>query len=295
MNRIIYFFAAAALLLGSVGYLIAQSLPPEKQAIDQQYVQERAAGAQNPAPKNPQAPYPIAPEQPFLTGVIDDCSAPFSSTEATILNCWQDLVGNIKTVVYAGAEGDELDPTQGVVYVVVNPGYPAQISGDRVPTPVKGGAVHIFSAQNRILTLGSAIGFYVLTFDVNTMTFTSAVVDKTPPVIAGMPGPRCTLWPPNQKLVRVGTITASDNTMVAPDSFRVTVSSNQPIPPTDPQYPDIVITPISSGAYAVQLRADRLGTEATDRIYTISARARDVVGNVATATSTCTVPHDQAN
>jgi hypothetical protein len=43
----------------------------------------------------------------------------------------------------------------------------------------------------------------------------------------------------------------------------------------------------------VDLRADRLGSVAADRIYTVRATATDVVGNVTTTTATCIVPHDQ--
>src|SRR6266705_4786252 len=136
------------------------SPPPEKQAIEQQYSQERAAGAQHPAPKNPAAPYPIAPGQPFPTGILDDCAAPFSSSEANIVNCWAGLLNGSKTVVYAGAEGKEGDPQQGVVYVVVIPGYPADVSGGRVITPIKGRTVRIVAAHDAILKLVSEPGSY---------------------------------------------------------------------------------------------------------------------------------------
>jgi streptogramin lyase len=117
----------------------------------------------------------------------------------------------------------------------------------------------------------------------------------TPPTISGMPAAGCKLWPPNQKLILVATITVSDNTIVDPATLTVNATNNQPVAPNDPMYPDVVITPTSSGGYTVQLRADRLATVSTDRIYTITATARDLFGNVATATATCTVPHDQGN
>jgi outer membrane protein assembly factor BamB len=122
---------------------------------------------------------------------------------------------------------------------------------------------------------------------------TAAVPDLTPPVIAGMPPAGCTLSPPNHKLVQVATITASDNKMVEPGSFQVTATSNEP--PSDPTSPDIVITPTPSGAFTVELRAERSGKGAGGRIYTINATASDTVGNVATVTASCTVPHDQGH
>jgi hypothetical protein len=118
---------------------------------------------------------------------------------------------------------------------------------------------------------------------------TGISVDMTPPVIAGMPT-TCTLWPPNHKMVQVATVTATDALSgVAPGSFSVTGTSNEPFDPSDP---DIVIQPNGSGSFMVQLRADRLGT-GTGRIYTLTATATDRGGNTATSTSTCKVPHDQ--
>jgi hypothetical protein len=121
----------------------------------------------------------------------------------------------------------------------------------------------------------------------------AAVPDQTPPVITGLPSADCTLWPPNHELVQVATITASDDTMVEPGSFQVTATSDEP--PSDPTSPDIVITPTPSGAFTVQLRAERSSKMAGGRIYTINATATDTVGNVATVTASCSVPHDQGH
>jgi hypothetical protein len=117
-------------------------------------------------------------------------------------------------------------------------------------------------------------------------------IDRTPPVISGTPAPGCSLWPPNQKFVQVADVKASDAlSALAPGSFKVTGASNEP---SDPSSPDIGITPDGSRGFIVQLRADRLGT-GNGRVYTISATAMDNSGNTATATSTCTVPHDQGH
>ena len=115
-------------------------------------------------------------------------------------------------------------------------------------------------------------------------------IDKTPPVISGMPAAGCSLWPPNHKFVRVGDVKASDALSgFAPGSLKVTGSSNEP---SDPNNPDVVITPDGSGGFVVQLRAERSGS-GDGRVYTLNANAMDNAGNSATATSTCTVPHDQ--
>ncbi|HEY2014502.1 MAG TPA: phosphodiester glycosidase family protein, partial [Bryobacteraceae bacterium] len=115
-------------------------------------------------------------------------------------------------------------------------------------------------------------------------------IDKTQPVISGMPGAGCSIWPPNHKLVNVATVSATDALSgLAPGSFNVTGTSNEPDDPTDPS---IVITPSGSGGFLVQLQADRLGGGA-GRIYTLRATTMDLAGNAATSTATCTVPHDQ--
>jgi hypothetical protein len=69
----------------------------------------------------------------------------------------------------------------------------------------------------------------------------------------------------------------------------VTGTSNEPEdgPGDGNLAPDILIT-----GGSVQLRAERSGT-GTGRLYTLTATSSDLAGNDATATATCTVPHDQ--
>jgi hypothetical protein len=116
-------------------------------------------------------------------------------------------------------------------------------------------------------------------------------IDQTPPVLSGLPSPGCSLWPPNQKLVTVGTVNASDALSgLAAGSLNVTGASNEAT--NDPRSPDVVITPGGSGGFVIQLRADRLGG-GNGRTYTLNATANDLAGNTAAVTATCTVPHDQ--
>ncbi len=112
-------------------------------------------------------------------------------------------------------------------------------------------------------------------------------LDKTPPAITGMPAPGCTLWSPDHKMVEVATVSASDG-LTGLFSLTVTATSNEP---DDTDGPDVVVTG-SGSSRTIQLRADRLGA-GTGRLYTIIGAATDYAGNVATATATCTVPHDQ--
>lgn len=148
---------------------------------------------------------------------------------------------------------------------------------------------------------GHTYGFYSIAKDfvgnveggkMSAEATTRVLSDTTPPVISGMPAVGCTLWPPNHKLVQVTTVTAADALSgLAPGSFKVTGTSNEPSDPNDPQ---IVITPNGSGGYVVHLQADRLGT-GNGRTYTLSATASDLAGNSASLTTTCTVAHDQGH
>jgi probable HAF family extracellular repeat protein len=135
------------------------------------------------------------------------------------------------------------------------------------------------------------VGYYNIPFENGFHGFIATPVaeqDTTPPVISGMPAGDCTLWPPNHKLVQVATVTATDaESGIAPDSFTVNGSSNEPFDTMD-----IVITPDGSGGFVVQLRTERLG-QGNDRIYTLTATAADLAGNWAMTTATCVVPHDQ--
>jgi len=113
-------------------------------------------------------------------------------------------------------------------------------------------------------------------------------IDKTPPVISGLPASDCTIWPPNDKLVQVAVVSATD-ALSGTASFNVAGTSNEQ---SDPNNPSIVITGSGLQARTVQLLARRLGTGA-GRIYTITSTATDLAGNSVTASARCTVPHDQ--
>jgi hypothetical protein len=108
-------------------------------------------------------------------------------------------------------------------------------------------------------------------------------IDATPPEIQGIPA-SCAIWPPDNTLVQIATVTASDaGSGVAPESLLVNVSSNESIGGDD-----ILIV-----GTTVHVRANR-SAHGTGRIYTLTAQVSDVAGNEAQATAVCTVPHDQS-
>lgn len=110
-------------------------------------------------------------------------------------------------------------------------------------------------------------------------------VDKTMPVITGMPPSGCTLSPPKHQLVQVASITGSD-ALSGLATLNVTASSSEPDSGTGGgDVPGDIV--INSGT--VQLRAER-SPSGRGRTYTINATATDIVGNVVVSTVTCQVP-----
>jgi hypothetical protein len=110
-------------------------------------------------------------------------------------------------------------------------------------------------------------------------------IDKTGPVISGMPAPGCTLSPPKHQLVQMTIVTASDS-LSGLATLTVTASSNEPDSGTGGgDVPGDIV--INGGT--VLLRAERTPS-GSGRIYTIVATAKDLVGNTTTATATCSVP-----
>ena len=103
--------------------------------------------------------------------------------------------------------------------------------------------------------------------------------DTTAPVIAWVHASPDTLWSPNNQLVPVTlTVSASDDSGVAPSCSLVGLGS------TDPHPGDMVQT----GPLSAQLRASK--SNGGGRCYTLTVQCSDAAGNLATATATVKVP-----
>jgi len=110
-------------------------------------------------------------------------------------------------------------------------------------------------------------------------------IDKTGPIISGMPATGCTLSPAKHQLVQVASVTSSDS-LSGLLSLSVTATSSEPDNGTGGgDVPGDIV--INGGT--VQLRAER-SPSGKGRLYTITATAKDNAGNTTTATGTCSVP-----
>ena len=134
------------------------------------------------------------------------------------------------------------------------------------------------AAVSRVVTASDRAG--------NSGQFTSPAVkiDREPPVIHGMPAAGHLLEPADGRMVHVGMVTAVDALSgLDAASFHVTGTSNQP-----PSASEISIRPNGTGGFDVALQAEN-SSQGHGRIYTLTATAADLAGNVYTVTTTCMV------
>jgi glycosidase len=118
-------------------------------------------------------------------------------------------------------------------------------------------------------------------------------IDLTPPVVSISVNPSV-LWPPNGNMVPVtvsGVMTDNLSGVDPATAAFAVVDSDGTVQPTGP------VTLGSGGSYSfvVLLRASRQGTDLSGRQYTITVSAKDLAGNLGSASTVVTVPHDQSN
>lgn len=112
-------------------------------------------------------------------------------------------------------------------------------------------------------------------------------VDTLPPLLSVSVTP-ARLWPPNKKLFSISAnIVVNDETDPNPTVKLLSVSCNECSPE------DITGAQIGIDDRVFQLRATRAGKGKDGRVYSIIYQAEDAAGNVVTATTLVTVPHDQ--
>ena len=182
---IVAIIISAVLLISWFVTTALNALPPEKQAIEDRYTQDRSAGQENPAIPNPNAPppYPDIPQQ-YQIGIFDCRGGECASQGHFFINFWQDMLNGELFTVNAGGLLDASrsrlmngsDP--GIVFVEIH-----NINYDPlVFTPINSGPVRITSARNLQLGLVSTSGT-TFVFDVPSGTFVQTITtpDTIPP------------------------------------------------------------------------------------------------------------------
>jgi hypothetical protein len=123
----------------------------------------------------------------------------------------------------------------------------------------------------------------------------SMPVDTTPPAMTVAASPTM-LWPPNGKLVPImvsGAITdepSGSGVNLDSTAYGVTDEYGQ-IEPNG----SLTLEADGSYVFTVSLEASRRGNDQDGRHYTITVSAKDNAGNLGTASTVVTVPHDQGN
>src|SRR6185295_18683405 len=128
------------------------------------------------------------------------------------------------------------------------------------------------------------------------VTFT--VIDSTPPVITLNPN-AIALWSPNHQYEKVTVAdlvsSASDNcdASVSVASVYITQVTSDEVQNGNGDGNTLNDIVIASDCKSVQLRSERSGN-GNGRVYTITFKVSDTVGNTATATAKVTVPKSQS-
>jgi glycosidase len=164
----------------------------------------------------------------------------------------------------------------------INNGPVTAVAGSTASTQISGQGAN--TADLRALDNAGNISSLV-TLPVN--------IDLTPPAISVSANPS-TLWPPNGQMVPVtvsGSITDSLSGVDTSTAAYAVQDEYGQIQPSGP------VTLGSGGSYSfvVSLQASRQGGDQDGRQYTITVSARDLAGNLGSAATTVTVPHDMGH
>ena len=105
-------------------------------------------------------------------------------------------------------------------------------------------------------------------------------VDRTAPVVSGLPDEPCLIWPPNGRMVTVAHV-------IGTDALSGVAAVTADVTADEPDAGDVIID-----GGTVQVRAFR-DDEGDGRDYTVTGTVTDAAGNVTVGQGVCTVPHDR--
>ncbi len=159
--------------------LLSQKLNLLEQANPNQIkgVEGESAKAANPCDLMPTARPQVQSDR--VEGILEGLLAPINPSSFSGTNQWQGYVNDQWTVVYAGADGQNLQ--QGLLWVDVE----STGEFDSYPAAQPGGALTILSAENNVLLLSDESGD-TLYFDMAARSYLS-VPDQSLPTLEPQP------------------------------------------------------------------------------------------------------------
>lgn len=151
----------AAAILGAVALGTAvgagptTTLPPEKQALDDQIAlwQAQAQADADPAQKlsDPGGPILANPPEDWPEGVIGNEGAPWSAMDFIESNAWQGWIGGRRVSIYAGSQGTA--PDKGVLMFVIEADGNLPLTVTQIAPPWASGRLTIMQADGSTLQL----------------------------------------------------------------------------------------------------------------------------------------------
>jgi glycosidase len=129
--------------------------------------------------------------------------------------------------------------------------------------------------------------------NISSLVTAAINIDLTPPAVSVLANPS-SLWPPNGMMIPVtvsGTITDGLSGVNPSTAAFVVVDEYGGIQPSGP----VSLGPGGSYSFTISLQASRKGNDRDGRQYTITVSAEDFAGNLGSAATTVTVPHDQGH
>jgi glycosidase len=129
--------------------------------------------------------------------------------------------------------------------------------------------------------------------NISSLVTAAINIDLTPPAVSVLANPS-SLWPPNGMMIPVtvsGTITDGLSGINPSTAAFVVVDEYGGIQPSGP----VSLGPGGSYSFTISLQASRKGNDRDGRQYTITVSAEDFAGNLGSAATTVTVPHDQGH
>jgi glycosidase len=126
--------------------------------------------------------------------------------------------------------------------------------------------------------------------NISTLASLAVNIDLTPPALSISASPS-SLWPRNGKMVPVtvsGSITDTLSGVDPNSAAFAVVDEYGTVQPNGP----VSLGPGGSYSFTIMLQASRNGNDLDGRQYQITVSAKDLAGNVGSAATTVTVPHD---